>query len=299
MAWLRLDDGYDTHPKLLSLPEQQRWRWTRVLLYCARYRTRGRITQEALTEVGIDARLRGRLLELALLETADDVYTVNDWAVYNPVDPTSAERKRRFKERHGNDEGTDEEREGNGERNAGNAATRAAARARPVPNPTPSTKPSTTPAANVDLDAAPHAAAADHDQEQDPRLERLRHAGWRSPKQQTAAAEDPDRAIAWLKHALNDPTCHTPGALAWQNYASGADWPAEPQSTVAPGATGSRSTTKPLVHRCPECDLVLASYTEREDHIDAEHRTGVGAPPPAQLTPLRGQLDDDPEPQPA
>lgn len=83
MPWLRVDDGYDTHPKLLALPEVGRWRWFRAMLYAARYRTNGRLTSEAIAEVGFD-RYLPRALEVGLLIESDEgEYVVHDWQLYN------------------------------------------------------------------------------------------------------------------------------------------------------------------------------------------------------------------------
>ena len=84
VPWLRVDDGYDTHPKLLGLTEVARWRWFRVMLYAARYRTNGRLTREAIAEVGFD-RYLARALEVGLLIESDEdgVYVVHDWQLYN------------------------------------------------------------------------------------------------------------------------------------------------------------------------------------------------------------------------
>lgn len=83
MSWLRVDDGYDTHPKMLELTEQQRWRWTRVLLHCARHRTEGHVKTSVLRELGL-GRTIADLLRLGLLhENGDTGYTVHDWRIYN------------------------------------------------------------------------------------------------------------------------------------------------------------------------------------------------------------------------
>lgn len=83
MSWLRIDDGYDTHPKLLELTELQRWRWTRVLLHCARHRTEGHVKPSVLREIGL-GRAIGQLVTLGLLhENGDTGYLVHDWLIYN------------------------------------------------------------------------------------------------------------------------------------------------------------------------------------------------------------------------
>lgn len=83
MSWLKVDDGFDTHPKLIELTEVQRWRWTRVLIHCARHRTEGHIKTSVLRELGL-GRTIARLLEVGLLhENGESGYLVHDWLVYN------------------------------------------------------------------------------------------------------------------------------------------------------------------------------------------------------------------------
>jgi hypothetical protein len=85
VPWLRVDDVYDTHPKILALPEVGRWRWTRGLLFCARHRTNGLLTPEAITDVGLD-RYLPTLLDVALLHPAERGYVVHDWRLMNGGD---------------------------------------------------------------------------------------------------------------------------------------------------------------------------------------------------------------------
>lgn len=99
MPWLRLDDAYDTHPKLLQLTELQRWRWTRALLYCARHRTAGILTRAALSDLAL-TRSVSKLVELGLLIEDDERFVVHDWDDYNPKDPTSAQRQARWRNRN-------------------------------------------------------------------------------------------------------------------------------------------------------------------------------------------------------
>lgn len=82
MPWLRIDDVYDTHPKLLELTEVERWRWTRVLIHCARYRTGGRVTESVITELQLTRSLR-KLIDVRLLAKDGRDYVVHDWHAYN------------------------------------------------------------------------------------------------------------------------------------------------------------------------------------------------------------------------
>lgn len=96
MAWLRIDDGYDTNSKLLELTEAERWRWTRVLIHCAKHRTEGRVTVAVIKEIGL-GRALSRLTQIRLLDETDDPkkYLVHDWDQYNPKDVGAAQRMRR------------------------------------------------------------------------------------------------------------------------------------------------------------------------------------------------------------
>lgn len=84
MSWLRLDDVYDTNTKILRLTEAQAWRWTRVLLHCARHETKGRIDVAALKAVGLSGKNLQAVVAAGLAHQIDDrTYAVNDWAIYN------------------------------------------------------------------------------------------------------------------------------------------------------------------------------------------------------------------------
>ncbi len=104
MSWLRLDDQYADHPKLLELAERDRWRWTTLLVHVARYRLNGHVTDSALRACRITPKLRAQLLDVGLLDTdAHGALTVHDWNDYNVSkrDSTNRDRQRRWRERHG------------------------------------------------------------------------------------------------------------------------------------------------------------------------------------------------------
>jgi len=152
LSWLRLDDGFDTHPKLIELSEVNRWRWTRVLLHCARHQTQGHVKLSVLRELGL-GRATSQLVVLGLLEQNGETgYLVHDWATFNPKDPTKAERQARWRARQTVspttdvdadvdapvDERVDADVDGQG------VHSRVGARARPVPS-RPKTPPSVLP----------------------------------------------------------------------------------------------------------------------------------------------------------
>lgn len=85
MAWLRIDDGFAEHPKLLELALADRWAWLEVLCYCARNGTDGRIPNgigEAVKRA--TPALLGRAEKAGLVDRDEDgARHVHDWDIYN------------------------------------------------------------------------------------------------------------------------------------------------------------------------------------------------------------------------
>lgn len=103
MSWLRLDDDFLEHPKVIGLSDRELRRWLGVLLYCARFRTRGSIPRGAHRAIGLTKKNTLFFIEQGLLDR-DHVgeLHVHDWSVYNNKpdgDYTATERKRRQRER--------------------------------------------------------------------------------------------------------------------------------------------------------------------------------------------------------
>ena len=105
MAWLRIDDAFDTHPKIVALgTDQKRWTWTRILVYTTRHRT-PRIPAGIADVVPRATRsFLAECIELGLVDVNEyGEMEVHDWARYQPgVDRTNAERQARYRERHRN-----------------------------------------------------------------------------------------------------------------------------------------------------------------------------------------------------
>lgn len=87
MSWVKLDDGFALHAKMRAAGLEAVGLWVAALAYCARYRTNGRITRDALADVwpwpaGDLQKLTGKLVKVGLWETSDDGWQVHDYLDY-------------------------------------------------------------------------------------------------------------------------------------------------------------------------------------------------------------------------
>lgn len=140
MSWLRLDDDFAQHPKVVRLARGDRWTWLEVLLYCARYRTEGHVP-EAIGEAirAATPAFLDRCHTVRLLDLNGDGYFVHDWREYNPKDPTAAIRQQRKRDRERDADRDADRDESVTERDEGvtRVRARAGSRARPVPSLAP------------------------------------------------------------------------------------------------------------------------------------------------------------------
>lgn len=99
MAWLRLDDGFATHPKIAALTDRELRVWLRVLCYCSRQRdpTIDAITRQEV--VGLTSAAVNRFAGLELLDVSGQDHEVHDWEKYQPKDLTGSERQARWRSR--------------------------------------------------------------------------------------------------------------------------------------------------------------------------------------------------------
>jgi len=220
MAWLRIDDGFAQHPKIVQLSAKDRWTWLELLCYCARYRTEGHVP-EAISEVvrGATPALLERCVSLRLLEvsTGRNGYEIHDWADFNPKDPTKAARQARW--RHNKDSAAPVDADVDADVDAStvyrDGPSRAGSRARSRPVPSPSTTP--TAAAGT----TPDAAAA--------LLEQLDDLGLNGTALELAL-EEPDRAQAWINLATTEAKTN-PSGFVLAGLKSKA-WPATRKTTT-------------------------------------------------------------------
>jgi hypothetical protein len=85
--WVRLDDGFFDHPKVLKAGDNAAHLYVCGLTYCARHLTDGFIPLAAiprLTSLPKPEQLAHRLVDARLWEPVDDGYRVHDYGHYQP-----------------------------------------------------------------------------------------------------------------------------------------------------------------------------------------------------------------------
>lgn len=108
MSWVKLDDGFPDHPKVLRAGPLAAWLWACGLAYCNRQPARdGFIPTEkvrVLYPVAAPMSLARKLVEVGLWEAVDGGYRVHDYHDYQPREDLRtkrAEAGRRGGERSG------------------------------------------------------------------------------------------------------------------------------------------------------------------------------------------------------
>lgn len=89
MTWVRLDDQFPGHPKVVKAGPPAAWLHVAGLCYCARYLTDGFVSDAALMGMGQYGRSRAqslaeRLVGAGLWEHSDGGYVIHDYLDYQP-----------------------------------------------------------------------------------------------------------------------------------------------------------------------------------------------------------------------
>jgi hypothetical protein len=79
MGWVKLDDGFPMHPKVVSLSLEARWAYVEALCYSARYETDGVVP----SNVAANGPVRDELVSRGLWENGPAAITIHDYLVYN------------------------------------------------------------------------------------------------------------------------------------------------------------------------------------------------------------------------
>lgn len=107
MTWLRIDDRFTEHPKVVGLPDGAFRLHVHALCYAARNLTDGRITTGALRGLRGTVRQAATLVEAGVWEKASGDWQIHDYLKYNPSSSQVAEEreaatKRMQRKRSGN-----------------------------------------------------------------------------------------------------------------------------------------------------------------------------------------------------
>lgn len=100
MTWVRIDEGFPEHPKVLSAGGDAGWLHVCAISYCNRQLTDGFIPHAVLSRLSDRKRpgmLAAKLVEVGLWETTDGGWTIHDYLLYQPTrSETEATRERTY-----------------------------------------------------------------------------------------------------------------------------------------------------------------------------------------------------------
>ena len=89
MSWVKIDDQFSEHPKVMQAGLAASWLYIRGLCYTAKYLTDGFISQAAAEQLtmfaGSSPELPEKLVECSLWERRNDGYQIHDYLDYNPT----------------------------------------------------------------------------------------------------------------------------------------------------------------------------------------------------------------------
>ena len=84
MPWIRFEDTFPEHPKLLKVGPRAAWLHVRAIGYCSRLLTDGLLPVEAIKPLGGTPLLVERLVAARLWHKNGDGWLINDYLKYQP-----------------------------------------------------------------------------------------------------------------------------------------------------------------------------------------------------------------------
>ncbi len=81
MGWVKLDDGFPMHPRVVGLSLEAKWAYIEALCYAARYETDGLVPDV----VAANGPVRRELLDVGLWENRENGISIHDYLEYNPA----------------------------------------------------------------------------------------------------------------------------------------------------------------------------------------------------------------------
>lgn len=80
MGWVKIDDGFTMHPKVIGLSFEAKWAYLEALCYAAKYETDGVVP----AAVAANGSVRAELVAAGLWENGPASVSVHDYLLYNP-----------------------------------------------------------------------------------------------------------------------------------------------------------------------------------------------------------------------
>lgn len=84
MPWIRFEDTFPEHPKLLKAGPRAAWLHVRAIAYCSRLLTDGHVPADALKSLGGTEILVDRLVKAKLWHKNADGWSINGYLEYQP-----------------------------------------------------------------------------------------------------------------------------------------------------------------------------------------------------------------------
>ena len=83
MSWLKIDDGFSHHPKILSVSIAARWAYLEALCYSAQYLTDGKVADGKLKLIA-SPKVMNELTDANLWHRTANGIAIHDYLDYNP-----------------------------------------------------------------------------------------------------------------------------------------------------------------------------------------------------------------------
>lgn len=102
MPWVRIDENFPEHPKVVAAGEDAAWLFVCALGYCNRHLTDGVVPAGALrllTGHKTPQRLAARLVDVGLFEPHEEGYLVHDFLDYQPSKASIEEERSKARQR--------------------------------------------------------------------------------------------------------------------------------------------------------------------------------------------------------
>lgn len=84
MPWIRFEDNFPEHPKVLEVGPRAAWLHVRAIAYCARQLTDGDVTPAVARMLGGRKSLTDALVKAKLWDRKGEGFTIHDYLHYQP-----------------------------------------------------------------------------------------------------------------------------------------------------------------------------------------------------------------------